>query len=506
MLAVRPGKTASIGLMVVCSVISAKAELSISDAPTSHVRCADGICTATAKRAVLNAGDLTNLLAAGDLKVEAGSSAQDIRIAAAFGWTDPSVLNLDAARSVTVDRAVKVQGPGGIAVVTNDGGHNGIFSFGAMGRVVFTNPASTLAIDGRNYIVVRDVATLAAGIAANPSGNFALADNYDAAGDGTYAAPPVATRFTGFFEGLGNTISNLTINVANGTDIGFFADSAGTIADIRITNADVAGDSTEAAAPTGVLAGLNEGTITGAATSGGVTGAAQNYAFVGGLVGENEGSIIGSHSAASVGAGSSGVPGGLVGFGESGAIYASSATGAVIGGQGSEAGGLIGSNAGQIVQCFATGAVTSDAESKSGGFAGFDSGPISDSYATGNVMQQDELGYSAGFVAFFQPTGTNLLTRNYSTGTPVGGNLIGGFIGDDTSAGENLADNYWDMTTSGLGSADGAGSKPNDPGIRGLTSKQLDSRLPRRFKPATWAQDKTVNQGFPYLRANPPQR
>lgn len=497
----------SAALCAVAAALPAWGDLNISTGATSNVSCSNGVCTATAKNAVLNVGDLTDLLGAGDLRVVTGGVAEDIRIETPFGWSNASVLTLDAARSVTVNRTVKITGLGGLAVVTNDGGINGLFSFGSKGRVAFANLAAGLGINGQDYALVGKISTLAADIAKHPDGSFALADNYDASSDGTYSSPPVPTTFTGNFEGLGNTISNLAIDDTNGTNVGLFAElgSGGTLADIRLANANVANTSSGAGAPVGILVGLSDGMIVDVTTTGTISGSAQNYPFVGGVAGESTGSIAWSHSAASVTAGASGSVGGLVGVVESGTVYASSATGNVSGGQGSDAGGLAGDSGGQITQCFATGAVSSDVESKTGGLVAYDSGPVSDSYASGAVSQSGELGYTGGLVAFFAPDGTNILTRNYSTGTVAGGNLTGGFIGDDNSSGTNLAFNYWNMTTSGITDpGQGAGFPRNDAGIKGLTSRQLRSRLPHEFHHSTWAQDSAINQGFPYLRANPP--
>lgn len=499
-------KIVSAAMLSALAALPARADLSISARATHDVSCSSGVCTATAKNAVLNVNDLTGMLAAGDLKVATGS-AQDIRVDASFSWSNAHLLTLDAARSVTVNQTMKVRGPGGLAVITDDGGINGLFSFGTKGRVTFADLKSTLAINQQSYTLGGKISTLAADIAKNPGGSFALANNYDAAGDGTYSAPPIATTFTGTFEGLGNTVANLSIDDSNATNLGLFADvgSSGTLADIRLANAAVVGNSSQVTAPTGALAGLNEGTILGATTTGSVSGSAGNYAYVGGLAGANTGSIAYSHSAANVTAGDSGVVGGLVGFAQSGTIYASSATGTVTGGQGSMAGDLVGDNAAHITQCFATGAVTNDFESKTGGLVGSDSGPINDSYAIGVTSQAGSLGYVGGLVGFFQPDGTNILTRNYSTGAVSGGNLIGGFVGDDISSGTNLSDNYWDMTTSGISDPwGGAGNVQNDPGIKGLTSHKLQARLPHGFHRSTWAQDSMINQGFPYLRVNTP--
>jgi len=44
----------------------------------------------------------------------------------------------------------------------------------------------------------------------------------------------------------------------------------------------------------------------------------------------------------------------------------------------------------------------------------------------------------------------------------------------------------------------------DDPGITGLTDAQLKSGLPTGFDPSVWAQSPSINNGYPYLIANPP--
>lgn len=80
---------------------------------------------------------------------------------------------------------------------------------------------------------------------------------------------------------------------------------------------------------------------------------------------------------------------------------------------------------------------------------------------------------------------------------------LGGLIGTDTDS-ANVSD-YWDLDTSGIGDpSQGAGNIANDPGITGLTDTQLKSGLPSGFDPAVWGQNASINNGYPYLLANPP--
>jgi hypothetical protein len=68
-----------------------------------------------------------------------------------------------------------------------------------------------------------------------------------------------------------------------------------------------------------------------------------------------------------------------------------------------------------------------------------------------------------------------------------------------------IAKTYWDTDTSGVTNlAQGAGIPANDPGIKGLTTQVFQSRLPAGFDPTIRAESKKVNNGLPFLLANPP--
>jgi hypothetical protein len=76
----------------------------------------------------------------------------------------------------------------------------------------------------------------------------------------------------------------------------------------------------------------------------------------------------------------------------------------------------------------------------------------------------------------------------------------------DQSESGSLTDAYWDTTTSGITNpSQGAGTPANDPGITGLTTDQLQSGLPAGFDPSVWGESANINNGMPYLLANPPK-
>jgi hypothetical protein len=220
----------------------ALADLSISNKPTSNMSCVGGVCTATAQKAVLNVTDLQNLLASGDVTVKTGNIAKDINIDRQLTWTSTSRLTLDPSRSIVVQQPVSITGTGALTLTTSDGGNGGDLWFQKKGHFEFWDRNSNLIINGRSYTLVESVNQLAKLASKQPTGSFALMKNYDAAKDGTYAQPPIITPFSGSFEGLGNSISNLAIKMnAQSVSAGLFSelDTGGVIRDVILAHATI---------------------------------------------------------------------------------------------------------------------------------------------------------------------------------------------------------------------------------------------------------------------------
>ena len=347
-----------------------------------------------------------------------------------------------------------------------------------------------------------------------------------------------SSAFDSTFDGGGHTISNLYIR--RSPTVGLFGvlGSGSTVSGIGLVDASVGASGYGAA---GALAGIGHGVIEDSFADGLVAGCVDN---IGGLVGVNHGSIANSHSAVDViNAGKShraafvvitdlfsdlidiplfissrlgctGSVGGLVGdnqgtiasshstsvvsgltddFGglageNSGTITSSYATGNVSGKGSADLGGLVGENEteGKIISSYATGAVSGQGDNF-GGLAGVNSGAITDTYATGNVSGS---GFAdvGGLVGDNRNTG--VITAAYAQGSVSGsadnyGGLLGSNQGVVTfcfSTGEvpqsggglierngsngTVTNCYWDTETSGQANSDG--------GI-GKTSQELQS-------------------------------
>ena len=524
----------------------AQAALVISKAPTSNVTCAAGVCTAVAADAVLNVKDLKSLLRHADLRIVSGSAAQDIAFNATLNWTQSTRLTLDAYRSIAFTQPVTAEGPGAVTLTTNDGGAGGDYMFTGKGKLAFWDVSSSLIINGTSFTLVGDIATLANDVSGNASGRYALARDYDAAPDGTYSKAPITKDFQGTLEGLGNGISRLSIDDETPhNSIGLFAvlGSAGLIRDIGLSRIRfTAGNLSHA----GGLAGQSLGAIANAFVTGSIrTGDGDGKtAGAGGLVGYSTGSIVKSHAAVSLDVGAQQIVGGLAGE-NSGIVSDSHASGAIKAAAGvGYVGGFVAINhpSGTITRCHATGNVAAGKEPIIGSFMGSNFGTITQSYALGSVIKAglgaSEAGFSGfnasgatitqsysrgdvsgsggnktfddatgGFVAF----NLGAIVQSYSTGAPSAGDrgtsYVGGLLGFDGAAPGSLVNTYWDLDTSGIADpARGAGDPPNDPGITGLTSSQFKSGLPAGFDSNVWGQNAAINDGYPYLLANPPEK
>jgi filamentous hemagglutinin family protein len=185
--------------------------------------------------------------------------------------------------------------------------------------------------------------------------SYVLANNIDAAGTVNWNAGagfvPVGninTPFTGQFDGLNHTISNLTtINIAQYEGLFGVVGVGGIVSNVGLIGSSVIGACSDCSGVTGALAGYNQGTISNSYASNGSVSVGSK---IGGLVGWNAGAIINTYaSGGTVGGGdnlTSGI-GGLVGYniGSIANSYASNSVSVVLGTSSTvPVGGLVGYN------------------------------------------------------------------------------------------------------------------------------------------------------------------
>ena len=373
----------------------------------------------------------------------------DINILSALSWSTGATLTLNAYHSINIDAPITIIGAGKLVFTTNYAGGSGGGYFFNGGNVAFTdvvagNTQGSLTINGQSFGLANSVSQLASDISANPYNNYALANSYNASTDGTYSTSPIGTQFGGTLEGLGNTISNLSINQSAAGSVGLFNNigSSATVRDIGLVNANVQGSGSNS--DVGALAGTNNGKIEASFVTGTVTGGAGSS--VGGLVGysTSSGAIYESSATGTVTELSAGsYVGGLIGDNK-GPLSGSSANETVSGGAGSYIGGLVGYNESTITSSYATGSVSGPGNE--GGLVGDNSDSITASYAASSVEANGF--YAGGFVGI----NTGTITGSYSTG-PVGGNsYLGGFVGNNSAG--SISDDY---STSAVSGADDLG-------------------------------------------------
>ena len=422
--------------------------------PPSHKPAAagGGYITGAQLSSNLNATNVTLQSSSG---AKAGSG--DININDAVSWSQ-NTLTLNAARNININAVMTASGTSALALNTATangadaavaGGvvNVGLSGSGFYGRVDFPNRSGTgfLTINGNGYTVIKDLGaegsttgTDLQGINGNRTGYFALGGDIDASATSGWSSgfAPLGTysytysdRFSGKFDGLGHTVSNLTIRRPGTTEVGLFGATGSGVAlsNIGVVNANVNGQQSA-----GILVGgldAANGTIRNAYTSGFVS---TWQAFAGGLAGSNTGTIVNSYSTAEVGG--TGNNGGLVAF-----------------------------NDGLISNSYASGTVSASGLGVDGLVGGLvannNSGTISNSYSTATVSTAGFVYYAGGLVGSNNAAITNSWASGLVTGSLQPGGLVGGALGGSTVTGS-----FWDTQTTGQSSSAG--------GV-GLTTAQL---------------------------------
>ena len=269
------------------------------------------------------------------------------------------------------------------------------------------------------------------------------ADYFPVADDGTGGWLPIgsgANPFVAVFDGNTHTISNLAIRRSQ-TNIGLFGVTGGAAVIRNLGLVDNLADYTGSSNSNtyiGGLVGQSEGSITASYATGDAHGGDGKKDLVGGLVGQSEGSITASYATgdADGGDGNENLVGGLVGLSR-GSITASYATGDADGGNGNDVdvGGLAGRQGqGSITASYATGDAHggNGGVGRVGGLVGYKyQGSITASYATGDTDGGGGANDRVGGLVGQQREGS--ITASYATGDADGGSgnydRVGGLVG-----------------------------------------------------------------------------
>jgi hypothetical protein len=240
-------------------------------------------------------------------------------------------------------------------------------------------------------------------------------------------------NFRGKFDGNQKIISNLRINRPSTNNIGLFGMINGGV-NCEIKNLGVTIDASSA-----VIGQQN----------------------VGGMVGDNRGTIENCY-----------VSGNVIGY--------------------SYVGGFAGFQGGFIRKCYSTGSVSKGTISNNyfGGFIGGNSGTIENCYSKSNVSAAS-LNYVGGFA------GENYyanISNSYSTGyVDANSSYVGGFLGYYYYG--DITKCFWDTETSGKSSSQGTD-------VTGKTTAQMKTNttfLNAGWDAAIWNIGDGINDGYPYL-------
>ncbi len=402
---------------------------------------------------------------------------------AASGATAALAINPNTANGAETASGAGTFNLGAGASITLSGANAGLsiatasYSLGAGATINLpsVSPTSTtaLVIGGTSYTVINSLGAAGSttgtdlqGISGNLSGSYALGSNIDASATATWNAgagfAPIGnstTPFIGTMDGLGHSISNLTINLPTTNYVGLIGES-GTASVIR--NVGLIGGSVSGADYVGGLVGQNYGTVNNNYLTGSVSGASNVSVNVGGLVGSNGGTVNSSYITGSVSASANSATGGvsvnvggLVGS-NGGTVNNSYSTGSVSAASNNTAGDnfvnvgrLVGSNGGTVNNSYATGSVSSVSIAGGplnvGGLVGFNNyGTVSNSYATGSVSSEGNVGGLVGG----NDGGT--ISNSYATGSVSGIGAVGGLVGQNFGRGAIISNSYATGSVSGL--------------------------------------------------------
>ncbi|MBN1365965.1 MAG: filamentous hemagglutinin N-terminal domain-containing protein, partial [Syntrophaceae bacterium] len=290
-------------------------------------------------------------------------------------WSQ-NTLTLNAYRNIEINSELFGSGTAKLSLLYGQGavasGNSAIYKINAPVNLPAGNNFSTkLGSDGTtiNYYVIISLGAAAdatsgtnqtlQGMArtGNLFGYYALGSNIDAMATSTWNAglgfSPIgnsSTQFTGKFDGLGHTISNLTINRPSQNYVALFgyAGSGNTIKYVGLIGGSISGNNF-----VGGLVGYNRDTVTNSYVTGSVSGANR----VGGLVGYNDSTSAVSNAYATGSVSGTGYVGGLVGYNGSTSIVSNAYATGSVSGTDQYIGGLVGYNdsASAVSNAYATG-------------------------------------------------------------------------------------------------------------------------------------------------------
>ena len=423
----------------------------------------------------IGASTLQTNLAGGNISIATSATANgtdlgNINVNAALSWS-ANTLTLTAHNDININAVMTASGTASLDLAPTSNKVNvALGSGGFTGSLDWTSSgALRMNVLGalQTFTVINNVTDLQAINTSGLAGKYALGANIDASAITNFVPiGDATTNFTGVFDGLGHTVSNLTINRPNTDYVGLFGSTEAAL----LRNVGVSGSIEGRNGVGGLVGALNQvggaGSVGGSVSNSYATGTVSGSQQVGGLVGYMGGTsgqtstITSSYATAAVSGSGNGV-GGLVGFFGGGtrdtAIRKSYAAGTVSGS--GKVGGLVGQVDGSntprtISESYATGAVSGSAWV--GGLVGYGLDmAITNTYATGAVQAISGTGsaYGGGLVGMAI---RSTIDQTYASGA-VSADYSRGLAGLAV-AGSTITNSYWDSDTATTSVSNGGGT------------------------------------------------
>ncbi|MGZ2744551.1 two-partner secretion domain-containing protein [Burkholderia stagnalis] len=483
------------------------------EAANAKVNDADGAIGATTLSRTL-----------GTTNVALTNTSGDLTVGDAVNWTSDHALTLtsrkgsvDLKQSVTASGAnasVTANAAGGIRIHDKVAltGENAHLALNSGSGHSLTNDNAAVTLSGRNasfsangdaYQVVHDLAGLRK-LEDDPSGRYVLGNAIDGNG-AAFRSIGVNDAFGGVFDGLGNTIGNLTVSSPDAMFVGLFATNFGRIANLGLEKITTKVSASDGYLPlqVGALAGYNAGTISNVrATDMIVSSTGSVDSVVGGLVGTNGGGVVdgarfqgrvtGNDRAVSIGgiagrnmyggriansradaeitrtqspwSGGLYTAGGIVGTNSDSTVVDSSSSGRIAVGDGVHVGGLAGLSAGGVIDRSNTSvAVSAGKAGHIGGAVGWNRGAsLSNVTASGNVSATS--GATVGGLVGRNDDGTIRSASASGNVVAAAGSTVGGLVGGNHGGAIHGSHASGNVTGSGAAAIGGFAGE-NDGGV-----------------------------------------
>jgi filamentous hemagglutinin family protein len=413
---------------------------------------------------------IQNALASGNVTLTTsttGTLKGDIYLNSNLKWSADTTLTLRAHNNIYFGSEystynIDVLGTNGKLALEyglNGLGNSGYY-FSPTSLINLTGANSSFSVNGVGYTVIRTLADLQAISAGDMSGKYALGGNLSASATSSWNSglgwDPLGSSdsnaFTGLFEGLGHSVTGLTIKRPTQDNVGLFGYAKNaTIRNIKVTGT-VSGKNNVGLLVGSSVKSVVSGAFTPLANTAAITvsGTSKGSQNVGGVVGYAEDSVIQNATSAAVLTGVDST-GGVVGYANGGTLSYIKNSGAITGQ--SNTGGLVGKSSLASTTYSSNSGAISGITNTGGIYGHVDGGAHSSNFSTGSVTGT---GINTGGYAGEAVSAS--ISQGYTSGLVKGPSSVGGLVGSDNHGTYSQIFSISNVTATGSGGAGFIGS------------------------------------------------